>query len=123
MKKGEISVGKIEKVEFPNKGILHTQEGEKVIVKNCLPGQTIRFIVQKRRKGKCEGRLLEVLERSPVELEQPYCVHFENCGGCVYQRLRYEEQLALKESQVKDLLQAVASEKEEVSETCFPGIP
>ena len=71
MKKGEISVGKIEKVEFPNKGILHTQEGEKVIVKNCLPGQTIRFIVQKRRKGKCEGRLLEVLERSPVELEQP----------------------------------------------------
>ncbi len=118
MKKGEISVGKIEKVEFPNKGILHTQEGEKVIVKNCLPGQTIRFIVQKRRKGKCEGRLLEVLERSPVELEQPYCVHFENCGGCVYQRLRYEEQLALKESQVKDLLQAVVSEKEEVSESC-----
>lgn len=118
MKKGEIGVGNIEKVEFPNKGILHTQEGEKVIVKNCLPGQKVRFIVQKRRRGKCEGRLLEVLERSPGEKKQPFCVHFENCGGCLYQRLNYEDQLALKESQVKDLFQVIDGKREENSGLC-----
>lgn len=113
MKKGDIGEGTIEKVLFPNKGILYTQDGERVIVKNGLPGQKIRFSIHKKRKGKCEGRLLEVLERSPVELEKPYCVHFGDCGGCAYQNIRYEEQLKLKEKQVLELLVPVVKTGQE----------
>lgn len=104
MKKGEIGEGIIEKTEFPNKGIIHCGDGEKIIVKNSIPGQKVRFRVQKKRKGKCEGQRLEVLEKSPQELETAFCVHFENCGGCTYQNLDYEQQIRLKETQIKEML-------------------
>ena len=55
----------VEKIDFPNKGILHV-DGERVIVKNAVPGQKVRFVINKKRKGKCEGRLLEVVEHSPI---------------------------------------------------------
>ena len=42
MKKGTVCEGIIEKVEFPNKGLVWI-DGEKVIVKNGIPGQKIRL--------------------------------------------------------------------------------
>ncbi|SCP99317.1 23S rRNA (uracil(1939)-C(5))-methyltransferase RlmD [Anaerobium acetethylicum] len=110
MKKGQVYEGIIEKVVFPNKGIVQVEgEEKKVIVKNGIPGQKVRFSVNKIRKGKCEGRLLEVLEKSPVEVE-PACRHFGLCGGCTYQNLSYEDQLKMKASQVKELLDGVCSD-------------
>jgi 23S rRNA (uracil1939-C5)-methyltransferase len=102
MKKGQIYEGRVERVDFPNKGVVPLEE-RSVIVKNTVPGQQVRFQVNKIRKGVCEGRLLEVLERSPLEIE-PACPHFAFCGGCTYQNLPYEEQLSLKSNQLKDLL-------------------
>lgn len=107
MKKGQVIEGVIERVEFPNKGIIVMEEGKQVIVKNAIQGQRVLASINKIRKGKCEGRLLEVLEKSPMELEQPGCSHFGSCGGCTYQSLPYEQQLALKAGQVKKLIEAV----------------
>lgn len=109
MKKGEIFEGIVEYVDFPNKGVINVDD-ERVIVKNSIPGQKVRFQINKKRKGKCEGRLLEVLEKSPIELEKPECEHFGNCGGCLYQSLNYEEQLKIKESQIKKLLDSVCDD-------------
>ena len=70
----------IEKVEFPNKGkVFLPEEDRYVIVKIGVPGQKVRFSVNKIRKGKAEGRLLEVLEKSPLEVESA-CPHFGQCG-------------------------------------------
>jgi 23S rRNA (uracil-5-)-methyltransferase RumA len=110
LKKGQVCDGVIEEVVFPNKGIIYV-EGEKVIVKNGVPGQRVRFSINKKRKGKCEGRLLEVLEKSPIEKEAE-CEHFGACGGCTYQNLPYEKQLNMKEKQVKELLDSVCSDYE-----------
>lgn len=107
MKKGQIVEGVIERVEFPNKGILRTEEGEQVIVKNGIEGQKVSAAINKVRKGKCEGRLLEVIEKSSLELPEAGCVHAGICGGCTYQTLPYEQQLALKASQVKKLIDDV----------------
>lgn len=104
MKKGEIYEGIIEKVDFPNKGYVNI-DGEKVIVKNGIPGQKVRFIINKKRSGRAEGRLLEVLEKSHLEVREPVCKIFPACGGCMYQTMSYEEQLKMKETQVKGLLQ------------------
>ena len=104
MKKGEIYEGIIEKVDFPNKGYVNI-DGEKVIVKNGIPGQKVRFMINKKRSGRSEGRLLEVLENSPLEVREPVCKIFPACGGCMYQTMSYEEQLKMKETQVKGLLQ------------------
>jgi len=102
MKKGQVYEAIVERVDFPGRGVLHVGE-DTVIVKNCLPGQTIKFRVSKVRKGKAEGQLLEVLEKSPMEIGRS-CSHFGVCGGCTYLSLPYEEQLRMKEEQVKRLL-------------------
>ena len=108
MKKGQIFEGIIGKVEFPNKGIVELQEeGKTVIVKNGIPGQKVRFCVNKIRKGKAEGRLLEVLEQSSLETCEPVCSLFPSCGGCMYQTMSYEEQMRMKGQQVKEILDAV----------------
>ena len=111
MKKGQIVEGIIERVDFPNKGILRAEDGTRVIVKNAIMGQKVSAAVNKVRKGKCEGRLLEVLEKSALELPEPGCVHYGICGGCTFQSLPYEEQLSMKEQQVKDLIDAVITEE------------
>ena len=103
MKKGEIYGGIIEKVEFPNKGLVCI-DGQKVIVKNGIPGQKVRFSICKKRSGRAEGRLLEVLEPSPLEQRGPACSSFPSCGGCMYQTMPYPEQLKMKEQQMKELL-------------------
>ena len=112
MKKGQVLEGVIKEVVFPNKGIVEVEnETKTVIVKNGVPGQKVRFSINKIRKGKCEGRLLEVIEKSPVEVE-PSCPHFGICGGCTYQNLDYPTQLAMKEKQVKDLVDSVCQNYE-----------
>ncbi|MCI5516701.1 MAG: 23S rRNA (uracil(1939)-C(5))-methyltransferase RlmD [Roseburia sp.] len=103
MKKGQIAEGIVERVEFPNKGIAYTADGDRVIVKNTIPGQKVSFAVNKVRKGKAEGRLLQVVEPSALEVDSA-CPHFGACGGCIYQTLPYEEQLKLKSGQVKKLM-------------------
>lgn len=110
MKKGQIYEGTVERVDFPNKGIVVTEEG-KCVVKNSIPGQKISFLVNKVRKGKAEGRLLEVLEKSPFEISSP-CPHFGMCGGCTFISLPYEEQLKIKEEQVKKLLDGALAKQE-----------
>lgn len=110
MKKGQVYEAIVEYVDFPNKGIANTGEGN-VIVKNSLPGQKIKLSVNKVRKGKAEGRLLEVIETSPLETGHP-CSHFGLCGGCTYLSLPYETQLEIKETQVKKLLDGVLNRQE-----------
>ena len=105
MKKGQIIEGVVRRVDFPNKGIVGTEEGV-CVVKNALPGQKVRCAVNKVRNGKAEGRLLDVLEPSALECGSP-CPHFGICGSCVYLSLPYEEQLKIKEAQVKKLLDSV----------------
>lgn len=109
MKKGDIFEGQVCDYKFPNKGIVKIEEN-RVIVKGGLPGQTVRFAINKKRKGTCEGRLLEVVKASPLETREPLCEHFGACGGCTYQTLPYDEQLRLKEKMVRELLDEVCKD-------------
>jgi 23S rRNA (uracil-5-)-methyltransferase RumA len=118
MKKGQSGEGKVCEVLFPNKGVVRTADGDRVIVKNTIPGQEVSFTVNKARKGKYEARLNGVLKRSEKETDSP-CPHFEICGGCTYQTLPYEEQLALKENQVHGLLAGAITDW---NENLFLGI-
>lgn len=103
MKKGDIYEGKVIRTDFPNKGIVEIEE-KKVAIKNALEGQTVRFSISKKKRDKIEGRLLEIIEKSPLEEDQPACPHFGICGGCTYQNLSYEQQLDLKKRQVERLI-------------------
>ncbi|MBC3796469.1 23S rRNA (uracil(1939)-C(5))-methyltransferase RlmD [Acetobacterium tundrae] len=107
MKKNEIIEIKIDGVVFPGSS-WGMADGKKIIVKNGLPGQRVLVNIAKKRK-KYEGRILEVLEKAPNEIEAP-CEVFSKCGGCSYQNLSYQEQLKLKEKYVLDLLEEAGIE-------------
>ena len=118
MKKGQVYEGYVERVDFPNKGIIKVGE-ETCVVKMSLPGQKVQFCVNKVRKGKAEARLLEVMEKSPLEVGAP-CSYFGLCGGCTYLSLPYEEQLRIKGEQVKKLLDGVLNKQD--TEYLWEGI-
>ena len=122
MKKGQSYEGYVENVVFPSKGIVMVEgEENKAVVKNVLPGQKIQFRVTKKRKGKAEGMLETVLEKSADEVEAE-CPHFGICGGCNYQNLPYDKQLELKAGQVRSLLDAVYINRNEAIGYTFEGI-
>ena len=104
MKKKDIITLEIADVNFPNKAYGFF-EGEKVIVKNTVPGQKVLAQVFKKKSSGVEAFLQEVLEPSPLERKEGMCSHYALCGGCTYQTLEHEEELKLKERQVKCLLE------------------
>ena len=62
----------------------------------CNSGTEDPLSDQQKRKNRMEGRLLEVTEKSPMEKRDPVCSIFPSCGGCMYQTMSYEDQLAMK---------------------------
>ena len=102
MKKGEICEGIVERVNYPNRGIVCCGEF-RIMVKNVLPGQRVRIAISKSGRDRLEGRLLEVLEKSKLETGKT-CGQFGICGGCTYLSLEYEAQKRIKEEQVKSAL-------------------
>jgi len=120
MKKGMDYIGIVERVDFPNKGFVRViPESEenaadaeiRVTIKGVIEGQKVKFRLTKLHMSskKGEGRLLEVVTPASQEVKAP-CELFGTCGGCAYQSLPYEAQLALKEDQIRRLMDAVITE-------------
>ena len=116
MKKGQEYIGIVEKVDFPNKGTINyvNEDGTvtKIAVKGAILGQEVRFVISKKRSGKCEGRILEVVEKSVYENRVAPCAHFETCGGCTYQQVDYDTQMKFKGDMIKDILDGVCDDYE-----------
>jgi 23S rRNA (uracil1939-C5)-methyltransferase len=93
-------------------GLTHEGEGivragKTVFVAGALPGETVSFERTRTHRRHDEGRLLEVLRPAPQRVA-PRCAHFGVCGGCALQHLAPEEQLALKEQELRDNLERLA---------------
>ncbi|WP_025642799.1 23S rRNA (uracil(1939)-C(5))-methyltransferase RlmD [Schnuerera ultunensis] len=100
---------------FPNKSI-GKYEDQTIIFKGGIKGQKVKVLLNRRKKNYIEAKLLEILERSPLE-KNILCSDVKDCGGCAYQTLLYEDELKLKEEQVLALF-----EKEEIKELNYLGI-
>lgn len=110
MKKGVVYEGVVESLSFPNKITIRVEGEEKLIhSKNGIVGQKVSVRATKVRRDKAEGRVMEVLVPAPNEIT-PSCPHFAICGGCTYQNLSYEDQLEMKNSQVKSIMDEVIRE-------------
>lgn len=101
-KKGSIIEATVQDTVFPNKGLVYAG-GKKILVHGALEGQKVRIQIVKHRRGKIEAKILEVLERSPLE-QEPSCQQFGVCGGCTYLNVPYKHQLEIKANQVLRLL-------------------
>ncbi|HWQ83859.1 MAG TPA: TRAM domain-containing protein, partial [Anaerolineales bacterium] len=81
-------------------------DGKAVFVPFVLPGETARIRLVDQRRGFARGQFVELLQPSPARIE-PRCAHFGECGGCHYQHLPYENQLAAKAAILTDQLQRI----------------
>jgi 23S rRNA (uracil1939-C5)-methyltransferase len=75
-----------------------------VFVRRALPGDTVRARVTKVKRGYAEATTTELLSPSAERTDAPCKHYYEGCGGCRFQDLRYESQVAAKEAQVRDAL-------------------
>ena len=101
---------RIEDVAFGGKGVAREQ-GKAVFVPYTIEGELVSAEIMREKKQFAEADLIEVKQLSPdrVELECPY---FGRCGGCAYQHINYEHQLAIKWRQVRDALQRIGKLKD-----------
>ena len=93
---------RIESLAYGGNGVARLN-GFVVFVRRGLPGDTVRARVTKVKKSHAEALALEVVEQGAARVEAP-CAHYPACGGCRFQDLAYDEQLAAKAGQVADAL-------------------
>ena len=74
-----------------------------VFVPYCVPGDVVDLQVRRKKHSFMEAEVVRFIKYSNVR-ETPFCEHFGICGGCKWQNLPYEEQLAMKQKQVYDQL-------------------
>ena len=108
----------IEAVAAEGKALSHV-DGMVVFVDFAVPGDVVDIQVYKKKKNYMEGFVKRMVKPSSHRLE-PFCPHFGVCGGCRWQPLPYEMQLAAKRQQVEDQLVRIGHL--EVPEIC-PTLP
>ena len=101
MKKKDIIEFEVDKMEFGGTSV--SMYGNREIhMKGGITGQKVKAAVKRTRSGKADVKMLELLEKSPIETAET-CKHFGECGGCSILSVPYEKQLEIKEKQVMDL--------------------
>ena len=85
--KGQEYELEIESLAYGGKGISRITDFV-IFVKNAIPGQKVRTIVYRKRKGYAEARPVEIINEA-VQLVDAPCTHFLTCGGCKVHQLSY----------------------------------
>jgi 23S rRNA (uracil1939-C5)-methyltransferase len=119
VRKGEELELSIDSLAYGGNGVARLN-GFVVFVRGGLPGDRVRARVTKTKRGFAEAVAETVLEPSPKRVEAP-CRHFGVCGGCRFQDLSYEEQIAAKEQQVRDALGRIGRIAEPPVEPIVPA--
>jgi 23S rRNA (uracil1939-C5)-methyltransferase len=105
VRKGEDVEVRIDSLAYGGNGVARLN-GFVVFVRGGLPGDFVRARVTKVKRGFAEAATEELLEPGPNRIPAP-CRHFGVCGGCRFQHLAYEVQVAAKEQQVRDALSRI----------------
>jgi 23S rRNA (uracil1939-C5)-methyltransferase len=101
---------KIEDVAFSGKGV-GREKGKAVFVPYTIDGEIVSAEIVREKKQFAEAELVDVKESSLHRVKPP-CPYFGRCGGCAYQHIEYEHQLAIKWRQVRDVMQRIGKFKE-----------
>ena len=111
----------VESLAYGGNGVARL-DGFVVFVRRGLPGDRVRARVTKVKRSHAEALATEVLRPGPQRVEAP-CAHFPACGGCRFQDLAYDAQLAQKQEQVRDALQRIGGIAEPPLEAIVPCEP
>jgi 23S rRNA (uracil1939-C5)-methyltransferase len=109
----------IESLAFGGNGVARL-DGFVVFVRRGLPGDTVRARVTKVQRRHAEAIATEIVTPGPVRVEAP-CAHYPACGGCRFQDLAYDTQVATKHQWVADSLQRIAGLTDAPLEAIVPA--
>ncbi len=90
---------------FDGKAVAHL-DGKVVFLNGGLPGERVEVQITRSKPRYNEGRVLRII-RSSENRVPAICTHFGHCGGCAWQDLDYQQQLAFKRKQVRDCLERI----------------
>ena len=77
-----------------------------IFVEDAVPGDFTDVLIYRKKKNYAEGRSVNIRIPSPDRMD-PFCEHFGVCGGCKWQHLSYEKQLAFKQQNIADALERI----------------
>src|SRR5437667_3547670 len=100
----------IQDIAFGGKGV-GREQGKAVFVSYTIEGELVSVEIVREKKQFAEAELVEVKQSSPHRVH-PQCPYFGRCGGCAYQHITYEHQLAIKWRQVRNALQRIGKLKD-----------
>ena len=102
----EIVDAQVVDLDAKGRGVVK-HEDKVVFVPDTCPGDIVHVRTLRKKKNFFEGLALEVQTASESR-EQPFCEHFDDCGGCKLQHIGYDSQLRFKEKAVKDAMERIA---------------
>jgi tRNA/tmRNA/rRNA uracil-C5-methylase (TrmA/RlmC/RlmD family) len=109
----------IEDIAFGGKGVAR-ESGRVVFIPFTIEGEKISAEIVREKKQFAEAELVDLHESSPNRV-QPECPYFGRCGGCSYQHIDYEHQLAIKWRQVRDVLRRIGKLKDVPMQPIVPS--
>jgi tRNA/tmRNA/rRNA uracil-C5-methylase (TrmA/RlmC/RlmD family) len=101
---------RIEDIAFGGKGV-GREHGKAVFVPYTIEGELVSAEIVREKKQFADAELIEIKASSSHRVT-PECPYFGRCGGCAYQHIDYEHQLAIKWRQVRDVLQRIGKLKD-----------
>jgi len=84
-----------------------TAEGQVVFVDSAAPGDVVDALILRKKKSFLQGKTMHVSKYS-IHREEPFCAHFDDCGGCKWQHISYAQQLQGKQQVVENVIQKLA---------------
>ncbi|HSK62345.1 MAG TPA: TRAM domain-containing protein, partial [Pyrinomonadaceae bacterium] len=96
----------IERILPGGMGLAHAA-GKTVFVALAAPGDRVRVRIEREQGNVLFASIEEIITPSPLRIEPP-CPYFGRCGGCDFQQLTYESQLAAKAEITRDCLHRIA---------------
>lgn len=96
----------VERILPGGMGLAHAG-GKTVFVSLAAPGDRLRVRIDREQGNVLFASIEEIITPSAVRIEPP-CPYFGRCGGCDFQQLTYEAQLAAKAEMIRDCLHRIA---------------
>ncbi|MFC4263121.1 23S rRNA (uracil(1939)-C(5))-methyltransferase RlmD [Ferruginibacter yonginensis] len=98
-KKPRVTLHNITITDYAAQGkALARYEGKVIFTEGAVPGDVVDLVLTKNKKDFAEARITQIIQPSPDRVT-PFCQHFGVCGGCKWQMLPYEKQLAFKQQE------------------------
>ena len=101
----------LEKIEITGvadkgRGVGRSAEGRVIFIEHVAPGDVVDVRIVRKKKDFWDGYAVHYHTLSPHRTE-PFCQHYNVCGGCKWQHLNYEAQIYHKEKVVRESLSRI----------------